>query len=191
MFSAALGSLDERVWRFFVDHPFLISFAKVYTRWGVSSILVPLALMVGVALFAKYQSVALAAIPMLALQVNDVLTATSKSYFGVARPPRAEWLAGAAGGSFPSGHMANTTSLVVAVAIVFSMNISSKRAAMWVYGAAGVLISLMGWSRLALNVHWLSDVLAGWVLGTCTALGTTWIVMKLAKVAPTRRNSRQ
>ena len=124
MFSAALGSLDERVWRFFVDHPFLISFAKVYTRWGVSSILIPLALMVGVALFAKYQSVALAAIPMLALQVNDVLTATSKSYFGVARPPRAEWLAGAAGGSFPSGHMANTTSVVVAGAIVISSKIT-------------------------------------------------------------------
>lgn len=190
MFSAALGGFDQRVWQFFVDHPFLVSFAKVYTKWGVSSVLIPLALIIGIALFAKYQSVALAAIPMLALQVNDVFTAASKSYFAVARPPRAQWLAGAAGGSFPSGHMANTTALVVAVAIVISMNITNKRAATWVYAAAGVFISLMGWSRVALNVHWLSDVLAGWVLGTCTALATAWLVMKLAKVAPTRRNSR-
>ena len=190
MVAAAFGGLDEHVWRFFVDHPFLIGVAKVYTRWGVASVLIPITLVIGIALFMKYRSVALAAIPMLSLQVNDVLTAEAKSWFAVARPPKAEWLAGAAGGSFPSGHTANTTALIVSVAVVVSMCTTSKRLAAWVFGASGLLITLMGWSRLALNVHWLSDVVAGWALGACTAMVVAFIVMKLAKISPTRRNSR-
>lgn len=185
--ASALGGVDRAVWRFFVHHEFLVTFAKIYTRWGVMSILSPLALLVGIALFMKYRSVAVAIIPMVSLQMNDVLTASSKAFFGVVRPPQSEWLAGAGGGSFPSGHTANTTALVIALALVLASRVPSTEARRWVFGGAALLVSLMGWSRLALNVHWLSDVLAGWVLGTATAFISTLIVMQLAKIAPVRQ----
>ena len=185
--ASALGGIDRAVWRFFVHHEFLVSVAKIYTRWGVMSILSPLALVVGIALFMKYRSVALAIIPMVSLQVNDLLTASSKSFFAVGRPPQSEWLAGAGGGSFPSGHTANTTALVIAVAFVLVSRSSIRQKQGWVFIGAAILVSLMGWSRLALNVHWLSDVIAGWVLGTTTAFICTLVVMRLAKIAPVRQ----
>jgi undecaprenyl-diphosphatase len=185
--ASALGGVDRAVWRFFVHHEFLVSFAKLYTQWGVMSILSPLALLVGIALFMKYRLVAVAIIPMVSLQVNDVLTASAKAFFGVVRPPQSEWLAGAGGGSFPSGHTANTTALVIALALVLASRVPSNEARRWVFGGAALLVSLMGWSRLALNVHWLSDVLAGWVLGSSTAFACVLIVMKLARIAPVRQ----
>lgn len=185
--ASVLGGVDRAVWKFFVHHEFLVSFAKLYTRWGVMSVLSPLALVAGLGLFAKYRSVARAVIPMVSLQVNDILTASSKSFFAVVRPPHTEWLAGAGGGSFPSGHTANTTALVIAVALVLSERLPSRGARRMVFGGAALLVSLMGWSRLALNVHWLSDVLAGWLLGTGTAFICTLIVLQLVKIAPVRQ----
>ncbi|MEY4633588.1 MAG: hypothetical protein RLZ18_960 [Actinomycetota bacterium] len=187
MFAAAFGGVDERVWRFFIDHPFLVSFAKVYTRWGVVSVLTPLALAVGVAIFVKTKTATLAAIPMLALQVNCIATAELKSWFNVARPPREFWLTGAGHGSFPSGHTANTTALVIAIALVLGVLTGSRSVQRAIYFTAGLLVSLMGWSRLALNVHWFSDVVAGWILGSIAALLTSSILMKLTKSAPTRQ----
>jgi undecaprenyl-diphosphatase len=187
MIAAALGGMDERVWRFFIDHPFLVSFAKVYTRWGVVSVLTPLALAVGVAIFVKTKGATLAAVPMLALQVNSIATAELKSWFNVARPPHEFWLAGAGHGSFPSGHTANTTALVTAIALVLGVVVKNRSARRVIYFTAGLIVSLMGWSRLALNVHWISDVVAGWLLGSITALLTASILMKLTKSAPTRQ----
>ena len=187
MLAAAFGGVDERVWRFFVDHPFLVSFAKVYTRWGVVSVLTPVALAVGVAIFVKTKAATLAAIPMLALQVNSIATAELKSWFNVVRPPREFWLAGAGHGSFPSGHTANTTALVIAITLVLGVVMNKETSRRVIYFGAGLVVSLMGWSRLALNVHWLSDVVAGWLLGSITALLTASILMKLTKSAPTRQ----
>ncbi len=189
MIAAVLGGFDRSIWRFFVEHHYFISLAKAYTKWGVSTVLLPLALFTGIVIFVRYRSIALAIIPMVSLQINDVITAFSKSAFSVARPARSEWLAGAAGGSFPSGHVANTTSVVIATALLLANRHSSRNARWAVFATAGVLVTLMGWSRLALNVHWLSDVLAGWFLGSMVAVITVWGIMKLAsKVAPTRRN---
>jgi undecaprenyl-diphosphatase len=125
---------------------------------------------------------------MLALQVNNIVTAELKSWFNVARPPREFWLAGAGYGSFPSGHTANTTALVIATALVLGVVTESRSAQRAVYFTAGLLVSLMGWSRLALNVHWLSDIVAGWILGSITAVLSASVLMKLTKSAPTRQS---
>lgn len=187
MISAAFGGVDQRVWQFFVDHQFLVSFAKVYTSWGVVSVLTPLALAAGVAIFVKTKTAILSAIPMLALQVNNIATAELKSWFNVARPPQEFWLAGAGHGSFPSGHTANTTALVIAIALVLGVVTNRESTRRAIYFSAGLLVSLMGWSRLALNVHWLSDVVVGWLLGSITAVLSVLILMKLTKSAPTRQ----
>jgi undecaprenyl-diphosphatase len=188
MITAAFGGVDQRVWQFFVDHPFLVSIAKVYTQWGVVSVLAPLALAAGIAIFVKTRAATLAAIPMLALQINNIATSELKSWFNVARPPREFWLAGAGYGSFPSGHTANTTALVIAIALVLGVVTGGRRAQRAIYFTAGLLVSLMGWSRLALNVHWLSDVVVGWLLGSITAVLSVLILMKLTKSAPTRQS---
>lgn len=184
MVASVFGGLDQTIWSFFRDHPFLISFAKVYTRWGVSSVLTPIAVLFGVVFFKIYKLMAASVVPIVALQLNGVLTAFLKRSFAITRPPQEHWLAGAGFGSFPSGHTANTTALVVSVALVLASQIHHQRDRRIIFGSAGVLITLMGWSRLALNVHWFSDVVAGWVLGSFSAYFCALLAYKLDQIAP-------
>ncbi|MDP9792779.1 undecaprenyl-diphosphatase [Catenuloplanes nepalensis] len=70
------------------------------------------------------------------------------------------------GFSFPSGHA--TTSLVVlgTVAWLVSMATASHTARATAWVAAGLLAGGIGLSRIYLGVHYPTDVLAGWILGS-------------------------
>lgn len=65
-------------------------------------------------------------------------------------------------GSFPSGHVANATTIAVALLVIFPR--------LWVaiVGAAWVLV--MAFSRTYLGAHWLSDTLGGALAGAAAAL---------------------
>lgn len=70
------------------------------------------------------------------------------------------------GFAFPSGHAANSTFYVwLAVTIVMRLRPGMARGAL-VVTAGIVLAALVGLSRVYLGVHYLSDVNAGWALGT-------------------------
>lgn len=74
--------------------------------------------------------------------------------------------------SFPSGHA--MTSLVTwgaLVLVILPMVSPWHRRLLW--RAAAALILVVGLTRLALGVHFVSDVLAGWALGTAW-LAVTW-----------------
>ena len=59
--------------------------------------------------------------------------------------------------SFPSGHAAGNMMMFGALAMLMGWRS--------VYWAAGVMIALIGASRVWLGVHWPSDVTAGWIEG--------------------------
>lgn len=66
--------------------------------------------------------------------------------------------------SFPSAHSAQAAALAVAAVLAFP---AWRR---WpVVTSLAALVILVGLSRLYLQVHWPSDVLAGWALGTLVA----------------------
>jgi undecaprenyl-diphosphatase len=74
------------------------------------------------------------------------------------RPPAADWLDHVHDWSFPSSHSAGTMMTCIALALLFGR------------GDGPVLLALfaaafIGWSRIALGVHWPSDVMAGWGIG--------------------------
>ena len=70
--------------------------------------------------------------------------------------------------SFPSGHAAMSTAVFGMLAIIISGALPVARR--WlVYGVAGTLAALIGFSRLYLGAHWLSDVLGGMMLGVVWA----------------------
>lgn len=85
--------------------------------------------------------------------------ATMAAVIGRTRP--ADSLAESVATSFPSGHTAVATTVVVMLGLLL------RRSAVWVAGAAWVL--LMMWSRTYLQAHWLSDVVAGLLEGVAVA----------------------
>jgi undecaprenyl-diphosphatase len=80
--------------------------------------------------------------------------------------------------SFPSGHAMTSVVTWVVVALVISPSVRN-RLRPWLLALALVLAAAIGVTRLALGVHYLSDVLAGWALGAgwlavTTALFRAW-----------------
>lgn len=95
----------------------------------------------------------------------------------VARPRPPTGLVATFGASFPSGHTAAAAAMVTALVLVLTDPVGSRRR---LAGALGTpYVVLMAWSRTYLRVHWLSDVLAGAVLGAATVV----VVARLAAAA--------
>lgn len=70
--------------------------------------------------------------------------------------------------SFPSGHAAGSAVLYGFLTVLLAWQ-RPWNVRLPLFAGAGVLISLIGFSRLYLGVHWLSDVVAGYALGLAWA----------------------
>ncbi len=94
------------------------------------------------------------------------LTALGKDLIGRARPP-----VGLAvppletSPSFPSGHTLNATVVMGLAAYLLLVHWSNRRARVATVLLAGAFALAMGLSRVFLGHHWLTDVVAGWLLG--------------------------
>jgi len=94
-----------------------------------------------------------------------VLVAVLKNVYERARPDLGTVIALPHSYSFPSGHAATAVVLYGALAILLAERASSPfRAVAWLVGAA-VLALAIGASRVLLNVHFVSDVVAGFAVG--------------------------
>jgi undecaprenyl-diphosphatase len=80
------------------------------------------------------------------------------------RPVFADPVAHAFGKSFPSGHAMSSTVIYGALLLVF-LPVLPRRSRPYAVTATVLLVLAIGASRLALGVHFLSDVLGGIVLG--------------------------
>jgi undecaprenyl-diphosphatase len=87
----------------------------------------------------------------------------------VARPRPEQELLHVTGSSFPSGHAAYAGATCVALVLLYAR--SSRHRRIW-WAAAVLAIAGMAWSRTYLEVHWLTDVIAGALLGVGVALLT-------------------
>jgi membrane-associated phospholipid phosphatase len=109
----------------------------------------------------------------LALITSEVLIGTMKAAVDRPRPPGS--LIATSGASFPSGHA--VASAVTAVGLVLVLALPGRARWRWeVY--AVVFTSVMALSRVYLRAHWLSDTVAGALLGAGLALG--WPALLLA-----------
>jgi membrane-associated phospholipid phosphatase len=93
-----------------------------------------------------------------------LLDPSLKALVGRLRPVVAEPIAVGGGNSFPSGHTLGATVAYGMLALVF-LPLARGRWRGWLIGVAAALAVVVGLTRLALGVHYLSDVLAGWLLG--------------------------
>ncbi len=100
------------------------------------------------------------------------------------------------GYSFPSGHATGTAAIALLCAWMLTRwVIASWTGRVIVWTAAAALSAVIGFSRVYLGVHYASDVLAGWLLGTTWAgivviVGSWWDNTRRARAAePVRGGS--
>ncbi|MET0728842.1 MAG: phosphatase PAP2 family protein [Acidimicrobiales bacterium] len=111
---------------------------------------------------------------------GGVLSTVVKVLVDRPRPLVDHPVATALGKSFPSGHALSSTVVYGAVLLTF-LPVLSRRLRHLAVALTVVLVLAIGASRLALGVHFLSDVVGGYVLGVAwlvaaTAVFETWRV---------------
>lgn len=94
-----------------------------------------------------------------------------KIYFARIRPDLVTHLDPIISPAYPSGH-ANNAAVVY---ILFIMLVPQARHPGWQLAAA-LMIFLTGLSRVMLGVHWPTDVIGGWMLGTSFALAAAALI---------------
>lgn len=98
--------------------------------------------------------------------LSMLLIQSFKHYFGRIRPDSSNWLLSASGLSFPSGHTTGSTAVLGALFYVLGRNLSSPKEQWTIWLTGFVIILMIGLSRVYLGVHYATDVLGGFFLGT-------------------------
>jgi membrane-associated phospholipid phosphatase len=113
----------------------------------------------------------------------ELTLTAAKAFFHRGRPPFP--LVDVVGFSFPSGHAVAGAATAVALVLVLLPAGPARRR--WEFVAIGFAF-VMALSRVYLNAHWFSDVVAGVLLGTGVALGSAGVVTEIRDVALRRRS---
>lgn len=82
------------------------------------------------------------------------------------RPDSMYWLIDVSNYSFPSGHAINATLFFASLMLFTHWWVEGRGCRQLIYGLASLIIILIGFSRIYLGVHYLSDVVAGFSLAT-------------------------
>jgi len=143
---------------------------QVVTSSGLSVfrfvVLVPVAIV-----FLVRRQVRVAGFVLLAALVVGPLTTLLKEVVGRVRPTADDPLVAAGGLSFPSGHSSGAAALA-GVLLVVLWPMVDRRWRLWLSGALTLAALCVGWTRIALGVHYLSDVVGGLALGAAVVLVT-------------------
>ncbi|MGZ8593174.1 MAG: phosphatase PAP2 family protein [Actinomycetota bacterium] len=137
---------------------------------GAGFVMIPLRIVVALWLLARRRRTELAAW-LLAWAVADAFTFFLKPGIGRLRPD------GAHASSFPSAHAKTAAQVAIGLALLAPATWRPRRVAVvGAWTAAAVWILAMAISRTVLDEHWLSDIVAGSMLGAACALGAVGFV---------------
>jgi membrane-associated phospholipid phosphatase len=155
--SAALGQTH----RYGVQHPGWVRFWSVIsTVFGPTGFRVLGAVVIVVA--ALRRNLRAAVFLVAAIMLSGYVTDTAKAI--AHRPRPAEALVNGQLSSFPSGHALAAMAAVLALLTV-SAGLFGHGVRVTTIVAGALIVVAVGLGRVLLNVHYLSDVLAGWALG--------------------------
>ena len=112
---------------------------------------------------------------VISVELSGLITEAAKAAANRPRPPVA--LVHAWSTSFPSGHALGVMVGVLALLTVL-LPVVRRPLRVWLIAVGAVVVVAIGVGRVVLNVHHVSDVLAGW------ALGYVWFVVCALLVPP-------
>ncbi len=173
---SSVPAVDRTVLEWFIAHrnPAINTFALAVTYLGSGWVLVP-AVAAGAAVSERRRARDVGIFLIVSGSGAALMVQAVKLIVERARPSSGH-LTVVLSPDFPSGHAANSTAVYLALVWVAALS-GGRRAVRLAGPVALLIIAVVCWSRLYLGVHYLSDVLAGVVLGlvwlsvTATLLG--------------------
>ena len=179
------GPLDlDRSWSQAMHHletPVLTDLALVFNWLGRAVGRAVALTLIGLLLLRRRRWVAFVAFAV-AESLAQLLSTLLKVLIDRPRPPGG--LVDPVGASFPSGHATYAGVTCVALVLLFTTPGARRR---WWWMLAGLGVVGMAWSRTYLQVHWLTDVTAGALLG----IGISLLVFAIAQRHANRRGGRE
>ena len=169
-FRPRIGELDTTLyalvkqWHAALHAPFVDAIALFFTNLANVEVIVTLLIMAVVLLYRKKRHHAAQAL-IASVFTSIVLVQSIKFAIDRVRPEPFISAADTFGMSFPSGHAFVAIVFYGTVAYIIGHHIKKKKRRWLVYNSAQALVWLIALSRLWLGVHWLSDVVAGMILG--------------------------
>ncbi len=158
-------------------HHWMVSTLTEISTFGGRPVLIPLVVIATVALLLRRRY--RLATYLIVTGVGAILLDPSlKVIVGRLRPVVADPVAHAPGHSFPSGHALGSAVAYGALLLVFLPALRRTWLRRLVVVLVALLVFAIGFSRVGLGVHYVSDVLAGWLLAAAW-LGVTGYAFRL------------
>jgi len=179
-----VGEFDLSVFHWMDDirNEVLTLLARFLNVLGGGMVTIPLRVIVAVWLLFRTRWRAFATW-VITWAAAELIVSAAKTFFHRGRPPNP--LVEVVGFSFPSGHAVAGAAIAVALVLVLMSAGPARRR--WELAAIAFAF-VMAMSRVYLNAHWFSDVVAGVLLGAGVALGTAGVVTEIRDVALRRRS---
>lgn len=176
------GSADQAILGalYVGDRPALTAFARVVTRLGGFTELLPFILAAAIAGWALRRDWRAPACFVAMVLAGRLFVELQKGWVMRLRPDPLEQLAPIQSYAFPSGHSANAVMVWLGAALL----VARGPARPWAIAAAALIAVLVGLSRPMLGVHWPSDVLGGWSFGLAWTLILVTLSARLGTSAP-------
>ena len=164
--------VDQRLADWLHEHatPLWTDFFENVTWLGNVPVLAVVAVIAAVVLAYKRQIAELQLFALAAVG-TEILTTGLKLGFQRERPFFPDPLATETSYSFPSGHSSVSLAVYGTLGYIAARHLSTRRAQIAILAAAATVVGLIGFSRLYLGVHFLSDVIAGF------SVALAWIAL--------------
>lgn len=153
--------------------PFLTQVASWTSIIGGTVVMIALGLIIGVA-FAIKKKWRRSAIVLSSIATSAVVVSFLKELFMRVRPDNAIELL--SDPSFPSGHATLSAAFFVSIVYITAPHIRSLMKREVFIVLCVLIVIAIGVSRVVLNVHWASDVIAGWALGVFLSTSSILLV---------------
>lgn len=155
-------------------HPWLAEVMRDFSGLGSTAVLT-LFTVTAFCYLTLFRSKEIALLVAVSVLSGSLLLRIFKAGFARLRPDASFAEIIVPGMSFPSGHTSMSTIVFLTIGALIASTCDRWNERIFVLTIAALMAILVGLSRVALGVHWATDVLGGWAFGTAWAMA--WLLI--------------
>lgn len=164
-----------------VGPQWFIELARDFTALGGYAVLLTLTILVTTFLVLE-QKPHRARFAAMTIVAGYLLSMTLKHLVGRPRPDIVPWLSFPHSSSFPSGHSMMSAVVYLTMGLMLSELALHRRVKVFLAVTPLTISAAVGFSRIYMGVHYVTDVVAGWSAGICWAL-ICWLMVRRRRAA--------